>query len=165
MIMLKHAVAAALGILLLASPAWADPPETAKAAGKDARWLFIQTAQKVQFDGKTLTLSGVNPSVVMFTDRPKRTAETIPTANLVKSWDAGGKGSFKSDPPNAGLTSIVDGKLQITTVGLKQPHLDGTTLTFQARILEGTPPASGGTSSLFIDSCPCCINPGSNNCH
>jgi hypothetical protein len=49
-----------------------------------------------------------------------------------------------ADPPNAGLTSIVDGKLQTATVS--------TTLTFQARVLEGTPPTSGGTSSIFIDS-------------
>jgi len=56
-----------------------------------------------------------------------------------------------ADPPNAGLTSIVDGKLQIATVELKQPHLDGTTLTFQARVVEGTPPASGGATSVFID--------------
>ena len=77
----KQAGAAFLiGTAILSSPAWADPIETAQTAGKDARWLFIQTAQKVTFDGKTLTLSGVSPSVVMFTDRPKRAAETIPTA-------------------------------------------------------------------------------------
>jgi hypothetical protein len=151
----KRAGAALLAIALLSSPALADPAETAKAAGKDASWLFIQTAQKITFDGKTLTLSGVDPSVVMFTDRPKRAAETIPTATFLKSWDDGGKGSFQSVPPNAGLTSIVDGKLQTATVELKQPHLDGTTLTFQARVLEGTPPASGGTSSVFIDGGQC----------
>jgi hypothetical protein len=151
----KQAVAALLGILLLANPACADPTETAKAAGKDASWLFILTAQKVQFDGKTLTLSGVSPSVVMFTDRPKRAAEAFPTATFLKSWDAGGKGSFQSDPPNAGLTSIVDGKLQTATVELTKPHHDGTTLTYQVRVLEGTPPALGATTSMFIDGCGC----------
>jgi len=45
----------------------------------------------------------------------------------------------------------VDGKLQTATVELKQPSLNGTTLTFQARVLEGTPPTSGGTTSVFID--------------
>jgi len=149
----KHAGAALLAIALLSSPALADPAETAKAAGKDASWLFIQTAQKVRFDGKTLTLSGVDPSVVMFTDRPKRTAETIPIATFIKDWGTKGKNSFVADPPNAGLTTIVDGKLQTATVELKQPSLDGTTLTFQARVLEGTPPASGGTTSVFIDQC------------
>jgi hypothetical protein len=155
MMLMKSMAAAVLTVALLASPAFADPTETAKAAGKDASWLFIQTAQHVQFDGKTLTLSGVSPSVVMFTDRPKRAAEAIPTATFIKDWGTKGKNSFVADPPNAGLTSIVDGKLQTATVELKQPHLDGTTLTFQARVLEGTPPASGGTSSVFIDGGQC----------
>ncbi|MGO4123843.1 hypothetical protein AB4Z01_05555 [Inquilinus sp. YAF38] len=152
---LKICAAALLCAALLSSPARADATETAKAAGKDASWLFIQTAQKVQFDGTTLTLSGVNPSVVMFTDRPARTAEAIPTATFVKDWGIKGKDSFVADPPNAGLTSIVDGKLQIATVELKQPYLDGTTLTFQARIIEGAVPASGGTTSVFIDGGQC----------
>jgi hypothetical protein len=147
----KHAGAALLAIALLSSPALADPAETAKAAGKDASWLFIQTAQKVTFDGKTLTLKNVSPSVVMFTDRPKRAAEAMPTATFIKDWGIKGKNSFGANPPNAGLTSIVDGKLQTATVELKEPHLDGTTLTFQARAIEGTPPTSGGTSSIFID--------------
>jgi hypothetical protein len=151
----KQAGAALLAIALLSSPALADPTETAKAAGKDASWLFIQTAQSAQFDGKTLTLKNVSLSVVMFTDRPKRTAEAIPIATFIKDWGTKGKNSFVADPPNAGLTSIVDGKLQTATVELKQPHLDGTTLTFQARVLEGTPPASGGTTSVFIDGGQC----------
>jgi hypothetical protein len=88
---------------------------------------------------------------VMFTDRPKRAAEAIPTATFVKDWGIKGKNSFVANPPNAGLTSIVDGKLQTATVELKQPHLDGKTLTFQARAIEGTPPTTGGTSSIFID--------------
>ena len=147
----RFAGAAFFGAALL-TPAFADPAETAKAAGKDASWLFIQTAQQVQFDGKTLTLSGVSPSVVMFTDRPARMAEAIPTGTFLKGWDKGGENSFKSDPPNAGLTSLVDGKLQTATLELSQPHLDGTTLTFQARVLEGTPPPMVGASSLFIDA-------------
>ena len=152
MMHLKICTAAVLAGALLVGPAWADPTETAKAAGKDASWLFIQTAQSSTFDGKTLTLSGVSPSVIMFTDRPKRAAEAIPTASFLADWGKGGATSFVSDPPNAGLTSLVDGKLQTATVELTQPRLDGTTLTYQARVLEGTLPPTVGTSSLFIDA-------------
>jgi len=148
----KYAAAALLGAALFAGPARAASADTAKAAGKDAKWLFIQTAPTIKFDGKTLTLQNINPSVVMFSDRPARMAEAIPTAAFVKNWDKGEKKSFKSDPPNAGLTSIVDGKLQTATVELKQPHLDGTALTYQARVVEGKLPQTGGTSSLFIDA-------------
>ena len=151
MTFVKHAGATLLGIALLASPAWADPTETAKAVGKDASWLFIQTAQQVQFDGKTLTLKNVSPSVVMFTDRPARMAKSISTAAFVHNWGRGGNNSFKAKPPNAGLTSLVDGKLQTATVELSQPHLDGTTLTYQARVLKGAPPPTGAETSIFFD--------------
>jgi hypothetical protein len=147
----KHAGAALLGIALLASPALADPTETVKAAGKDAGWLYIQTAQSAKFDGTTLTLENVSPSVVMFTDRPARAAEAISTTTFLANWDKGGAASFQSDPPNAGLTSVIDGKLQTATVELTKPHLDGTTLTYEARVLEGTLPPTAGPSSLFID--------------
>ena len=154
----KYAVVALLGTALLAGPALADPAETAKAAGKDASWLVIQTAPEVQFDGTTLTLKNINPSVVMFTDRPARMAEAIPTATFLTSWNKGGANSFQSKPPNAALTSIVDGKLQTATVELSEPRLDGTTLTFKARVIEGTVPAAGKATSLFIDSvCLTCI--------
>ena len=147
----KYAGAALLSIALLAGPALAEPAEIAKAAGKDASWLFIQTAQEVQFDGKTLTLKNVNPSVVMFTDRPARMADAIPIATFLTSWNKGGANSFQSKPPNAALTSIVDGKLQTATVELTQPRLNGTTLTFRVRVIEGTVPTVGKIVSLFID--------------
>jgi hypothetical protein len=157
MTFVKFAAAAVLGTVLLSGPVLADPAVTAKAAGKEASWLFIQTAESAQFDGKTLTLKNVSPSVVMFTDRPARAAEAIPTATFLASWNHDGKGNFKSDPPNAGLTMLVDGKLQTATVELKQPRLEGTTLTYQARVLKGTLPPSGATSSLFIDQCCACF--------
>ena len=148
---------ALLGITLLGSPALAEPAETSKAAGTNASWLVIQTASEVQFDGETITLKNVDPSVIMFTARPTRIAEAIPTATFVASWDKGGAKSFKSDPPNAALTSIVEGKLQSATVELSAPRLDGTTLTFKVRVIEGTVPAEGKTASLFIDSCFTCM--------
>ena len=147
----KHTGAALLGVALLTAPALADPAETTKAAGKDASWLFIQTAQQVQFDGKTLALKNVSPSMVMFTDRPARMADSIPTAAFVQHWGRGGNNSFQAKPPNAGLTSVVDGKLQTATVELSQPHLDGTTLTYQARVLKGAPPPTGAETSIFFD--------------
>ena len=112
---------------------------------------MIQTAPQMQFDGKTLTLKNINPSVVMFTDRPERMAEALPTAKFLTYWDQGGTKSFQSNPPNAGMTFLVDGKLQTATVELTEPRLDGTTLTFKVRVIEGTVPAAGKTTSLFID--------------
>jgi len=147
----KYAAAALLGAALFAGPARAASADTAKAAGKDAKWLFIQTAPTIKFDGKTLTLQNINPSVVMFSDRPARMAEAIPTAAFVKNWDNAATKSFKSDPPDAGLTSIVDGKLQTATVELSHPQMDGTALRYDVRVVKGEVPASGGPASLFMD--------------
>jgi hypothetical protein len=139
----KQAGAALLGAVLLNGPALADPAETTKAAGKDASWLFIQTASQMQFDGKALTLRNINPSMVMFTDRPARMAEAVPTATFLKHWNHGGKGSFKSAPPNAGATFLVNGKLQTATLELSQPHLDGTTQTYKGARPKGGAAAKG----------------------
>jgi hypothetical protein len=36
-------------------------------------------------------------------------------------------------------------------VELSNPQLSGNDLTYDARVLEGTPPANGGACALFID--------------
>jgi hypothetical protein len=138
-------------MLLLGGAAMADPAETAKAAGEKAQWLAIQTAENSAFDGKTLTLRGTNPAVVMFTDRPRRVAESMPVATFVGGWAAGGKQSFASKPPNAGVTTVVDGKTETAVVVLSEPKLEGTTISYSVRVIEGTLPRAGKTTSVFID--------------
>jgi hypothetical protein len=64
-------------------------------------------------------------------------------------------------PGDAGLDGgllVGNGKLQTATVELTKPQLEGTVLTHQAKVLEDTPPASGGTTSVFIDA-SCLGNP------
>lgn len=146
------AVAILWAAALFAGPASADPADTVKAVGKDASWLYVQTADGLQFDGESMTLTGVDPTILMFTDRPYRVAESLPLATLVDAWTKGGNGSFRSDPPNAGLTTLVDGKFEVATVELTEPRLDGTSLTYGVRVLEGTAPKSAGRTSLFIDA-------------
>lgn len=131
--------------------AQAEPAATIAAHGSDATWLFIETADGMQFDGTVLTLNGVAPAMVMFTDRPHRNAEAVPLQAFVEAWTKGGDKSFRADPPNAGVTTLVDGKFQVATVELSEPSLDGTTLTFNAKALEGTVPGAGGQTSVFID--------------
>jgi hypothetical protein len=136
---------------VFASSAYAEPAGTIAAHGSDATWLFIQTADGMTFDGTSLKLSGVSPSMVMFADRPHRNAEAVPLQAFVDAWAKGGDEGFRADPPNAGVTTLVDGKFQVATVELSDPKLDGSTLTFGAKPLEGTVPNTGGQTSLFID--------------
>lgn len=55
-------------------------------------------------------------------------------------------------PPNASLAFADRGVESAVVLELTEPVLDGTTLTFRARVLQGTPPASFADASLFIDS-------------
>ena len=52
------------------------PAQTAAESGGtvEAELLFVQEAEGVTFEGDTLTLVGVRPQVLFFTDRPQRVA-------------------------------------------------------------------------------------------
>lgn len=126
-----------------AIPAGAEPM-------KPANWLFVQVADSVTVDDKTITLKGVAPQTLMFTDRPERMTGDAPTPAFVKFWDSG-KSDFQKDPPNATLAVTVDGKPVTAVVELTNPVLNGDTLTYNYKTLSPDAPKSGTNASLFID--------------
>ncbi len=87
---------------------------------------------------------------VLFTDRPARMAGHMQTSRLVPLWSQG-KDSFLKDNPNATLSVFRGDNVSDLVVELSNPQLSGNDLTYDARILEGTPPANGGACALFID--------------
>ena len=119
--------------------------------GNPVSVMFVQTAKGVTFSEGSMTLTGISPTTTFFSDRPERLAGHLPTARFLKIWDDG-KDSFKNDPPNANL-SILGDKEGATNIVLElsNPKIDGENMIYDIRILEGTPPESGGVSSLFID--------------
>src|SRR5438876_1951648 len=112
--------------------------------------LFVQNAKNVSFNQGKLVLRGVNPVTVCFTDRPARMAGHMQTSKLVPLWSRG-KDSFLKDNPNATLSIFRGDNVSDLVVELSNPQLSGNDLTYDARILEGTPPANGGACALFID--------------
>ena len=64
--------------------------------------MFVQTAEGIDSDGQTLTLRGITPSTLFFSDRPKRVVGHMSTDDFVDLW-AIGDNSFATDPPNAVL--------------------------------------------------------------
>lgn len=124
----------------------------AKAETETAQFLFVQTSKGMTFDAATqvLTLTGVSPITLFFTDRPERTAGNMRTTAFIPFWNEG-KDSFKSDPPNADV-SVLDGNKLIQTIAeLQDPVLDGDSLSYTVKIISGTMPASGADVSVFID--------------
>jgi hypothetical protein len=123
------------------------------ASGKQSKKvdvLFVQNAKNVSFNKGKLVLRGVNPVTVCFTDRPARMAGHMQTSKLVPLWSQG-KDSFLKDNPNATLSVFRGDNVSDLVVELSNPQLSGNDLTYDARVLEGTPPANGGACALFID--------------
>src|SRR5205809_6469020 len=123
---------------------------TSKQSEKNVDVLFVQNAKDVTFKEGKLVLQGVNPVTVCFTDRPARLAGHMQTSKFIPLWSKG-KDSFLKDNPNATLSVFSGDNVSDLVVELSNPQLSGNDLTYDARLLEGTPPANGGACALFID--------------
>ena len=112
----------------------------------------MQTAKGMIYDNTTgkLTLEGISPITVMFSDRPERIAAHMRTAAFVPFWSKG-KDSFLSDPPNADISMLEANQLHQVVAVLQDPILQGDNLTYTIKVLEGDPPAKAAEVSLFID--------------
>lgn len=124
----------------------------AETPAEEPDFLFVQTAKGMTYDAaaKRLTLTGVSPVTLFFSDRPERIAGNMRTAHFEDFWK-GGKDSFLQDPPNADLSILEDGKLRQTVVVLRDPKLEGEDLHYTVEIVDGDMPALGAEASLFID--------------
>ena len=115
--------------------------------------MFVQTAEGIDSNGTTLTLRGITPSTLYFSDRPERVVGHMTTADFVDLW-AIGDNSFESDPPNAVLAFLEPGAdvPDDVVVVLREPVLDGAgDLSYSVEVLEGAVPAKTGPVTLFID--------------
>jgi hypothetical protein len=120
--------------------------------GKQADFLFVQTAKGMTFDksANKLTLEGISPVTLFFSDRPERIAGNMKTAAFVPFWSTG-KDSFLKDPPNADVSILEGDKLRQVVAVLQSPELKSDKLTYTVRVLQGEMPAKGADVSVFID--------------
>ena len=116
--------------------------------------MFVQSAEDLKVDAAagTFRLVRVNPQTLYFSDRPLRMAGNLKMADYLKTWKDG-RDSFGADPPNAALAVYEPGRGEQTfvVVTISKPVVDGADLVYAYKIIEGTMPASGGATSLFID--------------
>ena len=117
---------------------------------KKVDFLFVQTAKGFAHGKGRITLLGVNPLTISFSDRPDRIAGHMPTSKFIPMWSQGAD-SFLSNPPNATLSVFRGDSVSSTVVVLRNPQLVGNNLSYEVRVLEGTLPAQSGPCSLFID--------------
>jgi hypothetical protein len=114
--------------------------------------MFVQTARGTTSDGATLTLEGVTPSTLYFSDRPQRVVGHMTTGDFVDLWGEGDN-SLKTDPPNAVLAFVESGanSPEDAVIVIKEPQLEDGRLSYSIELLEGTLPAQTGPVTLFID--------------
>jgi hypothetical protein len=150
----NYFIALVASMLLLAFMA-AEPVTAASSEPKPliVPVLFVQNAEAVVFGQGTLTLKGISPMTVFFSDRPVRIAGHFNTKDeYMPLWDEG-KDSFLKDPPNATVSIYEKGQEQLTDVVVKltKPRLAGRDLTYDIKVIEGKAPPKGGACSVFID--------------
>ena len=118
--------------------------------------MFVQIANDVRVEaaGQTLRLVNVGQQTLYFADRPERIAGHIKMADFLAEWTSkAGANNFGSDPPNATLSVFEPGKANDTlaVVKISNPKVDGLDLVYNYKLIEGSLPATGGATSLFID--------------
>lgn len=112
---------------------------------KSPRFLYVLNATEGTQDGEDLVLEGV-PSALYFSDRPSRLAGHMTLKQFVKEWN---KEELDKMAPQATL-SLTEG--DSTSFELKDPSVEGTTITFKAKKLKGDVPSSFKSCALFIDT-------------
>lgn len=114
--------------------------------------LAVINSAGAKIENGKLILTGVSANSIVFADRPVRAAGHVMTEQFIMQWDDG-KDNFAVDPPNA-TVSVLGGDgsdVSDAVVTLKDPKLDGTTLTFDIAVLEGSLSGATGPAALFID--------------
>ena len=137
-------------ILLPVAVTAADSP----AIHSKVELLLVQNSKNVVIDKdkNTLTLKGVSPTTLFFSDRPDRIAGHFNKNDYLKTWTEG-QDSLDADPPNAVLSVFEGDKdyLLDVVVKLQNPRYEGDDLIYDITLIDGELPVLGGPSTLFID--------------
>jgi hypothetical protein len=139
----------------------------AKPKPEQVPLLFVLEAQRAwtttDADGELeISLVGIDPEVLFFSDRPARVAGTVPSTGFFAEWKSLG---FVEEPPNAAVV-VPQGPpgRRPTAVELGRPRYDDATatVTFPLLALDGQESSwlddltveeaeAHGTIDLFID--------------
>ncbi|OEU65846.1 MAG: hypothetical protein BA867_05320 [Desulfobacterales bacterium S5133MH16] len=119
---------------------------------EEVQLLFVQNSDDVVLEKGKMTLKGISPTTIFFSDRPKRIAGHMATEEFVVDWKEGkGKNSFVDDPPNSTLSIFGKDEIVDIVMELKNPRLKGNDLIYDISVLEEDHPITSGPCSLFID--------------
>ena len=122
-----------------------------------AEWLYVHTAIEANATNSTTLVMPFTEDIFAFTDRPDREHKYISAYEFVSYWSEDATNSFKFDPPNAVLTSVVgDGVAEVEVV-IIDASTDGDNITYTIQNPKLTENATFEDVSLFVDGgCPAC---------
>jgi hypothetical protein len=114
--------------------------------------MFVQVARGSKSADGALTLTGLSPSTLYFSDRPERVVGHMTTQQFIEQWSEGDN-SFAADPPNAVLSwvGLGDDRPEDCVVVLKDPECESDSIRYTIDVLEGSVPQTSGACTLFID--------------
>ena len=114
--------------------------------------MFVQVAKGSSSAEGVLTLTGLSPSTLYFSDRPERVVGHMTTEQFLDAWSVGDN-SFASDPPNAVLSwvDVGDDRPEDCVVVLRDPRTEVDSISYSIDVLEGAVPEASGVCTLFID--------------
>lgn len=163
-------------LLLVCTPGVAADATTLVNQAK-ASWLFVQLANSGSFEAVagnsnqyTLTLNGISPCMISFTDRPAREARITATKQFSEEWQNDAReDNYRDNPPNATLVLSTDKFEDIFVLCLENPRYDekNQTLVYKATRIPLTKersaadlqcrvraelPKTFNQSALFIDN-------------
>ncbi|MCZ6701741.1 MAG: hypothetical protein O6940_01730 [Ignavibacteria bacterium] len=113
-------------------------------------YLMVQNSEDVQVTSNSLTLIGISPTTIFFSDRPKRIVGHVYTEDVITIWSEG-KDKLSKDPPNATLSIFGENEIVDLVVELKNPKMEEDKFTYDIILLDGEIPDFGGRATLFID--------------
>jgi len=115
--------------------------------------MFVLNARSARLQDNKLILEGIAPSVIVFADRPVRSAGHAMLPHVLEEWALKAPNSFAKDPPNATVSVLNKAKASVVdaVVTLKSPKLEGDKLTFDVDVLEGDLAGADGGASVFMD--------------
>jgi hypothetical protein len=114
--------------------------------------LIVMNARGATLTDDTLTLEGVAPNLIIFADRPVRSAGHMLLSHMVEDW-AVGSDNFGEEPPNATVSVFSETGDTVTdaVVVLKSPKLEADKLIFTVDVLEGDLQNATGAAAVFVD--------------
>ncbi len=110
---------------------------------------YVQQAASMKFDGTNMTLNGLAPSTIFFSDSPYRLAGAVDQKKFTGLWK--GNGPFASSPPNAALSVLGKPGDVPVIVELTSAQVDGDGIKYGVKTISGKLPDSAENVALFID--------------